>query len=124
MLVAWPVNARARAFSRWGNNKTRVCSMKTSVLKYAMPLVLSLGLCQGAEAAPAQRSLCLMFCGGKTAAPERAQKADAAVPNGPPADLDAAIAQAQTARKSGDLAGSTRILSQLVPFAPDDPRVL
>jgi Flp pilus assembly protein TadD len=42
----------------------------------------------------------------------------------PEADLDGAIAQAQTARKNGNLRGAARILGQLVLFAPDDPRVL
>jgi Flp pilus assembly protein TadD len=42
----------------------------------------------------------------------------------PEADLDAAIAQAKAARGSGDLHGAARILSQLVLYAPDDPRVL
>ena len=41
-----------------------------------------------------------------------------------PSDLDAAIKQAQTSRMNGDFAGASKILSQLVLFAPDDPRVL
>jgi len=39
-------------------------------------------------------------------------------------NLETALAQAQTSRKNGDLAGATKVLSQLVLFAPDDPRVL
>ncbi len=63
--------------------------------------------------------------------PEKATPAPAARPQTVPAalpavpsDLEGAIAQAQAARRAGDLAGANRILSQLVLFAPDDPRVL
>ncbi|HYM17997.1 MAG TPA: tetratricopeptide repeat protein [Micropepsaceae bacterium] len=41
-----------------------------------------------------------------------------------PSDLESAIKLAQTNRQNGDFAGASKILSQLVLFAPDDPRVL
>src|SRR5262249_23014835 len=41
-----------------------------------------------------------------------------------PSDLETAIKQAQKSRKDGDFAAASKILSQLVLFAPDDPRVL
>jgi Flp pilus assembly protein TadD len=39
-------------------------------------------------------------------------------------DLDAQIRQAQALRSSGDFAGATKMLSQLMLVAPDDPRVV
>ena len=39
-------------------------------------------------------------------------------------DLDAQIRQAQVLRSSGDFAGATKMLSQLMLVAPDDPRVV
>jgi Flp pilus assembly protein TadD/cell division protein FtsN len=42
----------------------------------------------------------------------------------PPADLDTALIKAQLSRRVGDFAEATKILSQLVLFAPDDPRVI
>jgi Flp pilus assembly protein TadD len=39
-------------------------------------------------------------------------------------DMAAAVRQAQLLRTSGDLEGATRILSQLMLGAPDDPRVI
>ena len=51
--------------------------------------------------------------------------AERATDNAPPAaDLAAAVRQAQLMRTSGDLDGATRILSQLMLGAPDDPRVV
>src|SRR5438067_10738419 len=41
-----------------------------------------------------------------------------------PSDLDSAIRQAQMNRRNGDFAEASKILGQLVLFAPDDPRVL
>jgi Flp pilus assembly protein TadD len=41
-----------------------------------------------------------------------------------PTDMAAAVRQAQLLRTSGDLEGATRILSQLMLGAPDDPRVV
>ena len=41
-----------------------------------------------------------------------------------PSDLNSALAKAQISRRVGDFAEATKILSQLVLFAPDDPRVL
>jgi Flp pilus assembly protein TadD/cell division septation protein DedD len=41
-----------------------------------------------------------------------------------PTELNSALAKAQISRKVGDFAEATKILSQLVLFAPDDPRVL
>jgi Flp pilus assembly protein TadD len=43
---------------------------------------------------------------------------------GAPTDLDSALRSAQVARKSGDLTGATKILSQLVLLSPDDARVI
>ncbi len=40
------------------------------------------------------------------------------------ADIDGGVRQAQLLRTSGDLDGATRILSQLMLAAPDDPRVV
>jgi len=41
-----------------------------------------------------------------------------------PTDLDGALRLARSQREKRDLQGATRTLSQLVLFAPDDPRVL
>ena len=41
-----------------------------------------------------------------------------------PSDLESAIRTAQAARKSGDLLGANKILSQLVLLSPDDARVV
>jgi Flp pilus assembly protein TadD len=41
-----------------------------------------------------------------------------------PSDLDSALIKAQLSRRLGDFAEATKILSQLVLFAPDDPRVM
>ena len=41
-----------------------------------------------------------------------------------PQNVESAMAEAQAARKSGDLTKATRILSQLVLVSPDDGRVL
>jgi Flp pilus assembly protein TadD len=41
-----------------------------------------------------------------------------------PTELNSALAKAQISRRVGDFAEATKILSQLVLFAPDDPRVL
>ena len=41
-----------------------------------------------------------------------------------PTELNSALAKAQISRKVGDFAEATKILSQLVLFAPDDPRVM
>src|SRR5262245_27592405 len=41
-----------------------------------------------------------------------------------PTDLDSALLKAQLSRRLGDFAEATKILSQLVLFAPDDPRVM
>jgi Flp pilus assembly protein TadD len=41
-----------------------------------------------------------------------------------PMDLDTALIKAQLSRKTGDFAEATKILSQLVLFAPDDSRVV
>ena len=41
-----------------------------------------------------------------------------------PGDLESALVKAQLSRRMGDLAEATRILSQLVLFAPDDSRVM
>ncbi len=39
-------------------------------------------------------------------------------------DLDVSVRQAQTLRLSGDVAGATRIMSQLMLVYPDDARVV
>jgi Flp pilus assembly protein TadD/cell division septation protein DedD len=56
--------------------------------------------------------------------PEAPPSALGLVPGEIPSDLETALHQAQTSRQSGDLAEASKILSQLVLFAPDDPRVL
>ncbi|HEV7822136.1 MAG TPA: SPOR domain-containing protein, partial [Burkholderiales bacterium] len=93
--------------------------MKPTLFDCAAPIILSLALCGVAEAAPA-KSRCFIFCSDSAA--------QAKEPEAPPvalsAELDTAIGQAQAARKTSDLAGAAKILSQLVLFAPDDPRVL
>lgn len=58
-----------------------------------------------------------------------AAKADAAssktgAQDSAPAELNLALAKAQISRRVGDFAEATKILSQLVLFAPDDPRVM
>jgi Flp pilus assembly protein TadD/cell division septation protein DedD len=55
-----------------------------------------------------------------TAVPARSSSAKET----PPADLDTALVRAQLSRRVGDFAEATKILSQLVLFAPDDPRVM
>ncbi|HEY4264171.1 MAG TPA: tetratricopeptide repeat protein [Micropepsaceae bacterium] len=52
------------------------------------------------------------------------QATDAKQPSALPTDLESAIRSAQAARKNGDLAGATKILSQLVLVTPDDAHVL
>jgi len=60
------------------------------------------------------------------AAPAKPAATATATPNPAmvPPDVNSAIASAQAARKSGDLPGSAKILSQLVLASPDDPKVL
>ena len=45
-------------------------------------------------------------------------------PDNAPTNLDSAILKAQLSRRLGDFAEAAKILSQLVLFAPDDPRVM
>jgi Flp pilus assembly protein TadD len=99
--------------------------MKTTFLKYAAPVALCFALGNAAQAATAKSS-CFLFCSGDRASSAKsadAQKTEPAQP-GVPGDLESAISQAQSARKAGDLTGAAKILSQLVLFAADDPRVL
>ena len=56
--------------------------------------------------------------------PTATSKRGPSVPNGMPTDLNSAILQAQLSRKMGDFPEATKILGQLVLFAPDDPRVI
>jgi Flp pilus assembly protein TadD/cell division protein FtsN len=65
----------------------------------------------------------------KTDVPESVARANYnPVPGGrsdnAPMDLSTALMKAQLSRKTGDFAEATKILSQLVLFAPDDPRVM
>ena len=53
-----------------------------------------------------------------------APKTDGKATDNAPTDLDSALLKAQLSRRLGDFAEATRILSQLVLFAPDDPRVM
>jgi Flp pilus assembly protein TadD len=68
------------------------------------------------------------FSSHESAMPMRAPSGQAAAPNAtianPPTDLGSAIRDAQAVRRSGDLAGAARALSQLVLIAPDDARVV
>jgi len=65
---------------------------------------------------------------GEDAASSASAKSTKARSNGAvdsaPTELNSALAKAQISRRVGDFAESTKILSQLVLFAPDDPRVL
>lgn len=53
-----------------------------------------------------------------------APKASPKATDNAPTDLDSALLKAQLSRRLGDFAEATKILSQLVLFAPDDPRVM
>jgi len=101
--------------------------MKLSNLQFAVPFCLALSVL------PTNASARGLFGSGSPAPAASAKAAPAptakVVPTPAPAlaeigDLESAIAQAQAARAAGNLAGANRILSQLVLFAPDDPRVL
>jgi len=120
---AQPVE-RASGVLRWGNTNRGITVMKPTIAMYAAPILLSLAINGGAEAASA-KSGCVFFCG------DSAKPAEAAAAASSPAteaastyDLETAISQAQTARKAGDYLGAAKILSQLVLVAPDDSRVL
>ena len=52
------------------------------------------------------------------------QPAKPAQPDSLPTDIESAIKTAQDARKNGDYTTATRVLSQVMLVAPDDPRVL
>jgi Flp pilus assembly protein TadD/cell division septation protein DedD len=98
--------------------------MRTGIVKLASLTLFSLAVLPGTTMA-AEKSGCLIFCGdSKTAAARAAKPAAKEEPSGPSIDLETAIQQAQTARKARDFGGAAKILSQLVLFAPDDPRVL
>jgi Flp pilus assembly protein TadD len=75
-----------------------------------------LALCAGAL------SGCSMFGDSDSNAPP-ANVSGANTPSAA-ADVSTAVHQAQLLRTSGDLSGATRILSQLMLGAPDDPRVV
>lgn len=71
------------------------------------------------------------FLAGCATAPAQEAKAPPSQPTlgmgaatGAPSDLDGAVRQAQLQRAAGDIDGASHTLSQLVLFAPDDPRVL
>ena len=88
----------------------------------AISLALSVSAC--ASAPPSAREL----AGGGAEQPKTAMAAalaDASASSPSAAsDISGAIRQAQLQRFSGDLAGATHTLSQLVLVAPDDARVL
>src|SRR5262245_27005907 len=53
-----------------------------------------------------------------------APKPGAKATDNAPTDLESALLKAQLSRRLGDFVEATKILSQLVLFAPDDPRVM
>jgi Flp pilus assembly protein TadD len=96
--------------------------MTRSILKLA---ALSLALSSAAADASAQG----LFNWGRSdkaapAAPVADKNTADTGPDGVPADLNTAIIRAQLSRRIGNFADATKILSQLVLFAPDDPRVI
>ena len=108
-------------------HQLKISAMKLSNLQFAVPFCLALSML------PTNASARGLFGSGSPAPAASAKAAPAptakVVPTPAPAlaeigDLESAIAQAQAARAAGNLAGANRILSQLVLFAPDDPRVL
>src|SRR5262245_13478300 len=56
--------------------------------------------------------------------PARSGRPATATSEAIPADLETALTKAQLSRRLGNFADATKILSQLVLFAPDDPRVV
>jgi Flp pilus assembly protein TadD len=95
--------------------------MTRSILKLA---ALSLALSSAAADASAQG----LFNWGRSDKDAPAPVADKNTadtsPDGVPTDLNTAIIRAQLSRRIGNFADATKILSQLVLFAPDDPRVI
>src|SRR5580698_8874460 len=69
-------------------------------------------------------SACSTFSSDTPSAPKQAASKPAASSKTLAADLDAQILTAQAARAAGDYQGATRILSQLMLVAPDNPRVV
>ena len=59
-----------------------------------------------------------------TPAAPRTTTSQAGKADNAPTDLDSALLKAQLSRRLGEVAEATKILSQLVLFAPDDPRVM
>ena len=98
-------------------------SLATAKLASASLAALVLALSSPATDASAQG-----WFGSRSKAAETntAAPANQAAPNkdASPTDLDSAIVKAQLARRVGDYVEATKILSQLVLFAPDDPRVM
>ena len=65
---------------------------------------------------------CSMLSGETDHSNLATERLDRALPN--TFDVSASVQQAQALRGQGDLDGATRILSQLMLAAPDDPRVV
>src|SRR5262245_36346642 len=103
-------------FSSFGNPNQEDIRMKLSLIKLA-PVGIPLALSVLATAAAAQGIV-------PPGAPVTSAGALSALTPPDMGNVENALAQAQSQRKSGDLAGASRTLSQLVLFAPDDPRVL
>lgn len=101
--------------------------MKTAIIRMSALTALSVALLGCATAAPDGTTV-ISGLFGKAAAPkEAAPKESAALAAGAmpvPTDVDSALRQAQAQRRTGDLAGAARTLSQLVLVAPDNSRVL
>jgi Flp pilus assembly protein TadD len=86
--------------------------MDRSIAKLATALLLGTAL-----------TACSTLTPSGNAAPKEAVKGTTA-PKSMAADVDAQVRNAQAARASGDYAGATRILSQLMLVTPDNPRVV
>ncbi len=102
-------------------------SLATAKLASASLAALVLALSSPATDASAQGLFGWRSKSAETSTAAPANQAPAANPankDASPTDLESALVKAQLARRVGDYAEAGKILSQLVLFAPDDPRVM
>ncbi|HTT97675.1 MAG TPA: tetratricopeptide repeat protein [Rhizomicrobium sp.] len=94
------------------DNTAKGSSMDRSFAKLAAALLLGTAL-----------TACSTFTPSGNPAPKDVSKGTTA-PKSMAADVDAQVRNAQAARATGDYAGATKILSQLMLVTPDNPRVV
>jgi len=106
----------------------KVLALPSSLRQRASFIALALMVATAAQAAdkgkPADAASAQASSPAVAAVPGAPAAALGLAPGEIPSDLESAIRQAQKNRKDGDFAAASKILSQLVLFAPDDPRVL